>query len=204
MDYLAQQGYTDEEIHSMISSDTDVGDSGFSGDTIYIDNSRFLDSGDLVQVDTLSVIADSVLLSAPEDNVYPPSAPLAGGVYMQVETSQLGVIIIYVPVSYQSKAFTFAANTSTPINITASTISGYAYASSDYSVRWSSFGRATYRRVDGTGSYNNLDITSVLNTNIVFIEDNADLPVIPDNNILQIISIFLLGVMVLCLFMRRL
>lgn len=123
---------------------------------------------------------------------------------MQVDTQQLGELIIYVPVSNQFKSFTFAANTETPVNITASTISGYTYSSEDYQIRWTSFGQCQYRPYSGSYSYTDLDITSVLNTNIVFVTGPEDLPVVPDSSMLQVIIVFLLGVMVLCLFMRRL
>ena len=206
-EYLADQVYSQDEIDEIISSGEDVNSgSGSSGaaDTIYIDNTQLLDSGSVVQVDSLTVSANQVLMSVPEDNVYPPSAPLAGGVYMQVDTQQLGELIIYVPVSYQFKSFTFAANTETPVNITSSTISGYTYSSTDYQIRWASFGQCQYRPYSGSYSYTDLDITSVLNTNIVFVTGPEDLPVVPDSSMLQVIIVFLLGVMVLCLFMRRL
>lgn len=204
-EYLAEQGYSQDEIDEIISSGEDVNSgSSSSGDTIFIDNTQLLDSGSVVQVDSLTVSANQVLMSVPEDNAYPPSAPLAGGVYMQVDTQQLGELIIYVPVSNQFKSFTFAANTETPVNITASTISGYTYSSEDYQIRWTSFGQCQYRPYSGSYSYTDLDITSVLNTNIVFVTGPEDLPVVPDSSMLQVIIVFLLGVMVLCLFMRRL
>lgn len=204
-EYLAEQGYSQDEIDEIISSGEDVNSgSSSSGDTIFIDNTQLLDSGSVVQVDSLTVSANQVLMSVPEDNAYPPSAPLAGGVYMHVDTQQLGELIIYVPVSNQFKSFTFAANTETPVNITASTISGYTYSSEDYQIRWTSFGQCQYRPYSGSYSYTDLDITSVLNTNIVFVTGPEDLPVVPDSSMLQVIIVFLLGVMVLCLFMRRL
>lgn len=204
-EYLADQGYSHDEIDEIISSGEDVNSGSVSsGDTIFIDNTQLLDSGSVVQVDSLTVSANQVLMSVPEDNVYPPSAPLAGGVYMQVDTQQLGELIIYVPVSNQFKSFTFAANTETPVNITASTISGYTYSSTDYQIRWSSFGQCQYRPYSGSYSYTDLAITSVLNTNIVFVTGPEDLPVVPDSSMLQVIIVFLLGVVVLCLFMRRL
>lgn len=207
-EYLADQGYSQDEIDEIIGGGVDVnpdaGGSGSSADTIYIDNTRVLDSGAVVQVEALTVEAQQVVMSVPEDNVYPPSAPLAGGVYMQVRTKQLGELMIYVPVTYQFKSFTFAVGTETPVNITASTITGYTYSSTDYQIRWSSFGQCQYRPYSGSYSYTDLDITSVLNTNIVFVEGPDDLPVVPDTSILLVILIFLQGVVVLCLFMRRL
>lgn len=108
-EYLAGQGYSQGEIRGdyqqrrKMLMKVPVG-SG-AADTIYIDNTQLLDSGSVVQVDSLTVSANQVLMSVPEDNVYPPSAPLAGGVYMQVDTQQLGELIIYVPVSYQLRLY---------------------------------------------------------------------------------------------------
>lgn len=159
-----------------------------------------------LDISDLTINADNVMLaSVPENNDYPSGAPLSGGVYMEVNTSQLGTIIIYVPVSYQYKSFT--TNTvGDPINITASTITGYTYTGDDYYIRWNSFGQAQYRLVDydyGT-NFQNLDITSIVNTNVVFIEGAGDLPVVPDSDMLLVIVIFLVGGCLLCLFMRRL
>lgn len=159
-----------------------------------------------LDISDLTINADNVMLaSVPENNDYPSGAPLSGGVYIEAVTSQLGSIIIYVPVSYQYKSFT--TNTDgDPINITSSTITGYTYTGDDYYIRWNSFGQAQYRLVDydyGT-NFQNLDITSIVNTNVVFIEGAGDLPVVPDSDMLLVIVIFLVGGCLLCLFMRRL
>ncbi|MBC8576667.1 hypothetical protein [Yanshouia hominis] len=203
-EYLADQGYSQDEIDQIISSGEDVSASDTSNSTIYIDNSQLLDSGSSVQVDSLTVQAQQVLLSAPENNDYPSGAPLAGGVYMQVTTSALGELLIYVPSNYQSKAFTFESGTKEVINITSSTITAYVVDQADYSFRWSSFGRLQYRRNSGSYSYEDVNITDILNTNIVFVESNDDLPPVPDSNMLQIIITFLLGGCLLCLFIKRL
>lgn len=203
-EYLADQGYSQDEIDQIISSGEDVSASDTSNSTIYIDNSQLLDSGSSVQVDSLTVQAQQVLLSAPENNDYPSGAPLAGGVYMQVTTSALGELLIYVPSNYQSKAFTFESGTKEVINITSSIITAYVVDQADYSFRWSSFGRLQYRRNSGSYSYEDVNITDILNTNIVFVESNDDLPPVPDSNMLQIIITFLLGGCLLCLFIKRL
>ena len=203
-EYLADQGYSQDEIDQIISSGEDVSASDTSNSTIYIDNSQLLDSGSSVQVDSLTVQAQQVLLSAPENNDYPSGAPLAGGVYMQVTTSALGGLLIYVPSNYQSKAFTFESGAKEVINITSSTITAYVVDQADYSFRWSSFGRLQYRRNSGSYSYEDVNITDILNTNIVFVESNDDLPPVPDSNMLQIIITFLLGGCLLCLFIKRL
>lgn len=203
-EYLADQGYSQDEIDQIISSGEDASASESSDSTIYIDNSKVLDSGSSVQVESLTVQAETVLMSAPENNDYPSGAPLAGGVYMQVTTSALGELLIYVPSNYQSKAFTLESGTKEVINITASTITAYVVDQADYSFRWSSFGRLQYRRNSGSYSYEDVNITDILNTNIVFVESNDDLPPVPDSNMLQIIITFLLGGCLLYLFIKRL
>lgn len=203
-EYLAKQGYSMDEIEEIINNGEDISASESSNSTIYIDNSKILDSGSAVQVESLTVQADTVLMSAPENNDYPSGAPLAGGVYMQVTTRALGELLIYVPSNYQSKAFTFESGTKEVINITSSTITAYVVGQAVYSFRWSSFGRLQYRRNSGSYSYEDVNITDILNTNIVFVESNDDLPPVPDSNMLQIIITFLLGGCLLCLFIKRL
>ena len=203
-EYLAKQGYSMDEIEEIINNGEDISASESSNSTIYIDNSKILDSGSAVQVENLTVQAETVLMSAPENNDYPSGAPLAGGVYMQVTTRALGKLLIYVPSNYQSKAFTFESGSKEVVNITSATITAYVVDQANYSFRWSSFGRLQYRRNSGSHSYEDVNITDILNTNIVFVESNDDLPPVPDSNMLQIIITFLLGGCLLCLFIKRL
>lgn len=166
------------------------------------------DEFESIYTDTLEVNADTVMLMSnlPEDNDYPSGAPLQGGVYIHADTVQLGEIIIYVPTEDQYKAFTY--NTSgQPINITGSTITGYTYTGNDYYVRWNSFGQAQYRLVNNTGygtSYEDLNISEVLNTNVVFIEGNEDLNPLPDDTVLSILIFSLVGGCFFCLLLKRL
>ena len=60
-----------------------------------------------------------------------------------------------------------------------------------------------FKTEDGK-TYEDVNITDILNTNIVFVESNDDLPPVPDSNMLQIIITFLLGGCLLCLFIKRL
>ena len=168
-------------------------DDSFSDDSESIDN----------DVETLLINANNVVLnSASENNDYPADAPLMGGLYMDVTTSELGDILIYVPADYQYKSFGKTAD-GVPVNITASTISGYTYDGNNYYIRWSSFGTAQYRSSSSSYNYSALTITAINNTNIVFVESNEDLPVVPDNDMTNIITVFMLGVIILCLFMKR-
>lgn len=159
---------------------------------------------DTISADTVTLQANTVLLaSAAEDNEYPADAPLMGGLYMEVSTSQLGDLLIYIPTDYQYRSFT-KTDSGEPVNITNSTISGYSYDGSSYYIRWSTFGTAQYRSSTGQSySYSDLDITEIKNTNVVFVESNEDLPPVPDSDTTNVILIFMMGVIILCLFMKR-
>lgn len=122
-------------------------------------------------VEDLTINANEVVLYSllPEEDVYPSGAPLQGGVYMNLDTVELGEVLVYVPVDYQYDSFTLNTN-GQPINITASQISGYSYDGNDYNIRWSSFGIPTYRSVEydyGT-TYQTLTVNEILGTNIGF------------------------------------
>lgn len=154
-------------------------------------------------VGEMTVQAETVVLGLPEENDYPTDSPLAGGLYIECNTAELGEVLIYIPVDYQYKSFTFD-ETGNIVNIRSSTISGLLYrGSSTYTFRISSFSNPTYRSYNSGSSYSDLTVTSVLNTNVVFVEGNEDIPVVPDSDMQGLICIFLLGVIVLCLFMRR-
>lgn len=165
------------------------------------------DPADAVSVESLEIQADTVMLMSnlPEDNDYPSGAPLMGAVYIHADTAELGEIIIYIPSEDQYKAFTY--NTSgQPVNITGSTITGYVYTGNDYYVRWNSWGQAQYRTVNSSygGTYEDLNIRDVLNTNVVFIESNEDLNPLPDDTVLSILIFSLLGGVFFCLLLKRL
>lgn len=159
---------------------------------------------DEITVDSLTVNADNVVLfSLPENNDYPPNSPLAGGLYMQVQTSQLGQVLIYVPIDYQRNSFTYDRSGNI-VNIRSSTITGFMYRGNTlYNVYWSALQTPQYR-LYSSGTYAALTVTSVQNTNVVFVESNEDIPLVPHSEIYQLVAIVLLGGMLLCLFMKRL
>lgn len=142
--------------------------------------------------DTLQISTEAVyLISEQQLDDFPSGAGMQTGVYMDVETSELGSIVIWVPSNYQYRSF--ALNESgIPVNITSSTITGYYYGSDDYSVRWSSFGQASYRLVDGTGyTWEALTITDINGTNVDMSQDQYLL--MPSEDMLLYIIIFLIG-----------
>ena len=122
-------------------------------------------------VDDLTINANEVVLYSllPEEDVYPSGAPLEGGVYMHLDTDELGDILVYVPVDYQYDSFTKNSN-GQPINITASTITGYSFDGNDYNIRWQTWGVPMYRPVNyNTGiQYQELTVNEILGTNVGF------------------------------------
>lgn len=126
---------------------------------------------DEINAENLTVTANEVVLYSllPEEDVYPSGAPLEGGVYMHLDTDELGDILVYVPVDYQYDSFTKNSN-GQPINITASTITGYSFDGNDYNIRWQTWGVPMYRPVNYTGGvqFQELTVNEILGTNVGF------------------------------------
>lgn len=156
-----------------------------------------------IVTDSLTIEAGVVTLAMPENNEYPSDSPLSGGVYIEVDTRELGEVLIYVPTDYQYRSFAFDESGNI-VNIRSATITGVLYdGNTVYSVRFTSFGNPSYRLATGNYTWDDLTVTEVLNTNVVFIESNEDLPPVPDADMLSVIIVALLGVIVLCHFMKR-
>ncbi len=171
-----------------------------------------VDGGDRVDEDLRDTIYEAVdlALQGGESNVIaadtaepfalPSSRPLAGGTYFEVDTSQLGECLIYIPVDYQRGSFTYYG--SNLFNLRSATITGILYAgSTSYSVRWSAFSTPTYRR-GSNYNYEDLTVTEVLATNIEIVQSDDDLALSPDNNLLLLVIVLCLGVLIVCRFMR--
>ena len=131
----------------------------------------------------------------------PPDNPLYFGTcFLTVDTDELGEVTIYFPLSYQSGYFSWDG--STLRNVSNSSITGYYRSDTDYYVRWSAFSEATYRYMgDRYFETADLHITDVISTNVQLIEQ-MEYNVTTDS-ILTYIIIFLLGVIVLILFMKK-
>lgn len=188
-------------------------DDGAGSEALEVDSSlpsvgEGLDSGglDLMSlsgVSTVEVHSDTVVMSLPEDNEYPSDAPISGGLYIDCNTSQFGRVTVYLPIDYQrySIAFNTAGNL---VNIRSSTISGYMYVGSNvYNFRMTSMGTPQYRLLDTGYTYSDLSVTSINNTNVVFVESSDDIPLIPNDELYLLICVMLLGVITLCQFMKR-
>lgn len=131
----------------------------------------------------------------------PPDNPLYFGTcFLTVDTDELGEVTIYFPLSYQSGYFSWDG--STLRNVSNSSITGYYRSDTDYYVRWSAFSEATYRYPNGNyWTTDDLTITDIISTNVQLIEQ-MEYNVTTDS-ILTYIIIFLLGVIVLILFMKK-
>jgi len=143
----------------------------------------------------------------------PPSNPrVSGACFIDCRTVELGRVTLYFPVTYQYDCLTYSSSGNL-FNLTNSTITGFYYDSSSVgdsqlAVRFTSFNEPEYRYAYENGNYisytyDNLTITEILNTNIDIVESYDDLTIVPRHDLLLYIIISLLGVAVLCLFMKR-
>lgn len=151
-----------------------------------------LDGDGTITADSLEIVAQSVMLAADQQlDEFPSGAGMQSGVYMSVNTSQFGDITIWIPSNYQYRSFALNDN-GVPVNITSSTVTGYYYGNQDYSVRWSSFGQASYRPVNGTGyDWEALTIEDVSSSNVDMGQDQYLL--LPSEDMLLYMILFLIG-----------
>lgn len=152
-----------------------------------------------------SLFSASYALSVPYSygNDFPSDSPLAGGVYIEAVTSELGEVLIFIPSDYQFNCLTFDSSGNL-FNLRASTITGFLLrGSTQYDFRLTSFNNPTYRLRSGSSSYSDLTITDITNTNVVFADGNSSLPTVVPEVLTQYILIFLVLVVVFCLFIRR-
>lgn len=132
-----------------------------------------------------------------------PSTNIVGGsCYIEMQTSQLGRITVYFPVTYQDSYFSIRSDGQL-VNITNSTLTGYfRYGSSEYTFRCTTFSTPQYRLTNGSGSYVNLTVNGVYNSNMTLLESFPTQFSFHTSSF-DLIELFLMGVCVLCLFMKR-
>lgn len=186
----------------------DTSDSDSTDDSGIVDDSGSVEDGQSssdVSLDSsaLTINADTVYLTSAEDAViYSVGDALSGCTYFKVDTAELGVVKIYIPTDYQRGSFTYDSY-SNLVNIRSSTITGYILDGSAYTVRWSSFNSPQYRLVDySSSSWHDLTVTDVIETNVQIAEDDSDFPLYPDSSLISLIIISVLGVIMLCQFMK--
>lgn len=131
----------------------------------------------------------------------PVDAPFTGCCYISCSTSQFGDITVYLPITYQSGYFSYTS--AGLVNISTSSISGVFYDGGiEYTFRCSSWSTPQYREVDGSSySYADLTVNSIEYSNVQIAESFP--PLVSSATILSYIPVLLLGVIVLCLFMKR-
>lgn len=105
------------------------------------------------------------------ENKFPDYVPYAGGAYIEVNDSTFQRCACVFPIDTQKNTFSFIGSSNTDIvNIIRSTVNGYLYTSSGtrYDCRVSSLSSIEYRDNGYPYEWHELNITRILNTNVVF------------------------------------
>ena len=137
------------------------------------------------------------------DDVPPDGSDYTGSCYLVGNTVELGSVTVYLPVSYRTGYLGFTSSGNLR-NVSNSTISGILFAGSrEYDVRWSSWSTPQYRDTYGSDyyQYEDLTFTSVDYSNMEIADEFP--PLVGSDTVFQWIPVFLLGVIILCLFMKR-
>lgn len=137
--------------------------------------------------------------SEPEIEPYVvPSTPIAGGWYIEANTSQLGDVKIYVPVNYKDGSFSYTTNN--VISLQSSTITGVMYASTGvYTIRFNAFTAPQYRLYDTGYTYTDLNIIEVYSSNVEILD--SDPPKAIPTYVYWGVLILIVGVICICKFM---
>lgn len=122
--------------------------------------------------------------------------------YIDLSTSQIGNCKVYVPYNY-AKYFSTSNDGRRIVNTTSSTVTCYAVDSSGnvYNVRFPSFDTPTYRRADLTGTYYDLNIINIRDSNVPFLSD-TDFGIFNHTAVVNMASLLLIGVIVVICIMR--
>lgn len=213
-----EESVVGDETDSTLSPPADTGDSGGTDDNnsgVSVDGSgtelpvaddEIISDGEFVsEYNDVTINADAVYLTADDEAVsYSVGDVLSGGAFFEVDTSELGEVKIYVPIDYQEGSFAYD-NNGNLVNIRSATITGYILDGTQYTVRWTSFNTPQYRLVNYSGvssAYEDLTITSVIDTNIQIVEDDSEVPLFPDDRYIFLSILAVLGVIMLCQFMK--
>ena len=102
---------------------------------------------------------------------YPANAPWSGGVFLDVQTTQFGRAIIYIPYANKNYHLTTIMGTQTPVNATAVTINGEIFTGAGFTlqrqIRWVR-GQTAERNASAVGvaaNWQPLTITAIHATN---------------------------------------
>lgn len=132
----------------------------------------------------------------------PVNPPFYGGVYITGSTRELGSVTVYIPVNYQS-GYLGLTSSGNLCNVSSSSISGVIYrGSSVYDFRLSSWSEPQYRvRATSYYQYEDLTFTSITASNAEILDSFP--PLVSAASVLSLVPLIFLGVIVLCLFMKR-
>lgn len=144
--------WADDSVTEGISSPDSIEGSGDISD---MDNEGNSDSSELFDgdgtIDTLIVNElifegeDEAAALAAEAEIYSIAPNVQYGAYFHADITDFGDSYVYIPVAYASDSFSYNSD-GVPINITASTITGYvAGSNSNQSIQFPSFGLPRYR-----------------------------------------------------------
>lgn len=150
----------------------------------------------------LAVIVLFVLPAAAYSDEPPANPPFYGGVYITGVTRELGSITVYIPVSYRS-GYLGLTSSGNLCNVSSSSISGVLYRGSvEYDFRLYSWSEPQYR-VQDSGYYQYEDLTfTIITASNAEISDSFP-PLVSADSVLSLVPLIFLGVIVLCLFMKR-
>lgn len=150
----------------------------------------------------VGLLACLVCTAAAYTDQAPSSAPFTGGVYVTGTTAELGAVTLYLPVNYQ-RGYLGLTTSGNLFNASSSSISGVLYrGGSEYQARISAWSTPQYRAQSGSSYYYyDLTFTSIEHSNA---EISVDFPpLVAAADVIQYVPILLLGVVVLCLFIKR-
>ena len=159
---------------------------------------------------TLVLIVAMAILLVPTAlayaDVYPAFAPLKGSMYIEAETT-LGRVLLLFP-SNTAGYITQYNNSADIVNTSSSTLTGRMYTGSsyfsEYTFRMSSFGGVQYQTTVGyTTTWVDIAVTEICNTNMQLLNNYSNTPPRNFDTVLNLLSVFLLGVIALCLFMKH-
>lgn len=122
--------------------------------------------------------------------------------YVDCRVSGLGDVRVYFPINRQYDTFAVDASGQL-INVTDSTVYGYVVSSGPYRVRFDSFSGAAYRLLDSSNSWRDATVSDVTSSTVSILDEGNPSPLLPDTQVLACLILFLLGVVVVCLFMRH-
>lgn len=151
----------------------------------------------------LALFALCVIPGNAYDDSPPTSAPFVGSCYITANTSALGTVDIYLPVSYQSGYFGYSDDGDL-FNVSNSSISGILYTSdgTEYTFRCSSWSAPQYRSPSGSSyTYYDLGVIEVIASNVQIADAFPSL--VPVDSIFPAIYVLIGGVVILCLFLKR-